>query len=152
MKFRPESEIWPLMSDAELKALAADIDQTGQQYPISVYQNDILDGRNRWLAMTKFCTKNTNPVLETVNPESAVKFVISRNEKRRHLNSEQRGYAAALALPFFEAEAKKRQVDAGKETGRGHKRSGPIGPDLSVHRAADDAAEAFNTSSRNVQR
>ena len=55
------------------------------------------------------------------------------------------------ALPFFEAEAKQRQIESGKEIGRGCERCGPIGPHLK-HRARDDAAQAFNTSPRNVQR
>jgi len=148
MKFRPEADIWPVMSDDELKALATDIDTNGQQYAISLYQDAILDGRNRWLAITRFCKKNTKPLLDTVNPESPIAFIISRNEKRRHLNSEQRGYCAARALPFFEAEAKKRMAEGGKQKGA------PIGAGLEKppHRAADDAARAFDTSPRNVQR
>ena len=155
MKIRPEAEIWPAMSEPELLALAADIDENGQQYPISLFEGDILDGRNRWLAMTQHATKNTKPKFETVEPESPIKFVISRNEKRRHLNESQRGLVAAEALPFFEAEARKRQ-EAGRGAdgsgGRGRKKtSAPIGAQVS-HRAADDAAAAFGTSPRNVQR
>ena len=106
MKFRAEAEIWPVMADEELKALAADIDANGQQYPISLYQNGILDGRNRWLAITKFGQKIKEPRFETVKPPSPIAFVVSRNEKRRHLSESQRGHTGAAALPFFEAEAK----------------------------------------------
>jgi ParB family chromosome partitioning protein len=156
MKFRPECEIWPLMTDDELKALAQDIDERGQLHLISVYQGDILDGRNRYLAMTRF-GKNT-PKYENVNPESPIAFTISHNEKRRQMNDGQRSYCAALAMPFFEAEAKKRQMAGqkagGKKAGRGRKGSGPNGPQAKTkkHRARDDAAKAFNTSSRTVQR
>src|SRR5215471_11501044 len=126
MRFRPEAEIWPAMSEQELRALAADIDENGQKYPISLFENDILDGRNRWLAITKYTTRNTKPKFETVKPESPIKFVISHNERRRHLNESQRGVVAAAALPFFEAEARKRQVETGREVGRGRpKRSAP---------------------------
>jgi phage N-6-adenine-methyltransferase len=153
MKFRSEAEIWPVMADDELKALAADIETNGQQYKISLYQNDILDGRNRWLAITKF-TK-IEPEFETVKPPSPIAFVISRNEKRRHLDESQRGWVGAAALPFFEADAKKRQLTgkgADNSGGRGKKKtSGPIGPQVS-HRARDDAAKAFATSPRNIQR
>jgi hypothetical protein len=75
---------------------------------------------------------------------------------RRHLTDSQRGHAAGAALPFFEAEAKKRQLlgqkAGGEKAGRGRKGSGPIGPQAIKHRARDDAAKAFNTSPRNVQR
>jgi ParB family chromosome partitioning protein len=145
VKFRPEANIWPIMPDAELQALAEDIDANGQRYPISLLNDEILDGRNRWLAITKH-GKRAKPIFETVHPDSPIAFVISSNEKRRHLSDSQRGYCAAQALPFFEAEARKRQTgrpQAGK--------SGPIGPQLK-HRARDDAAVAFGTSPRNVQR
>jgi phage N-6-adenine-methyltransferase len=145
MKFRSEAEIWPVMADEQLKALAADIDANGQVYPISLYQNDILDGRNRWLAITKFTKRE--PKFENVRPPSPIAFVISRNEKRRHLDDSQRGHVGAAALPFFEAEAKKRQTGRPKAG----QKSGPIGPQLK-HRARDDAAKAFGTSPRNIQR
>jgi GcrA cell cycle regulator len=57
----------------------------------------------------------------------------------------QRGLAAASALPFFQAEAKQRQLRKPTDL------SGPIGPALEPpHRARDDAAAAFATSPRNV--
>jgi hypothetical protein len=58
----------------------------------------------------------------------------------------QRGCCAARALPFFEAEAKKRQTGRPKA---GEEKSAPIGAQLK-HRAVDDAAKAFDTSPRNV--
>jgi len=156
MKFRPEAEIWPIMSEQELRTLAANIDVNGQQYPISLYQGEILDGRNRWLAITKFSENGSEPVFETVAPDSPISFVISRNETRRHLKESQRAWAAAGAVPFFKAEAKERQEaggERGKEGGRGKRKpSAPIGAKGLEHRAADDAAAAFGTSPRNVQR
>jgi len=143
VKFRPEAEIWPLMSDNDLKALAEDIDRQGQLEPISIYQGDILDGRNRWLAMTQYCRSGRRPKLEDVSPESPIAFVVSLNEQRRHLTGDQRAMAAARALPFYEAEAKKRMATKGA----------PIGaPQETKHRASDDAARAFGTTPRTVQR
>jgi hypothetical protein len=52
-------------------------------------------------------------------------------------------------MPFFEAEAKKRQAHGKTAPG---KRSSPIGDKRPKRLAADDAAKAFNTSSRTVQR
>lgn len=113
MKFRPEAEIYPLLSEEDLKGLAADIDQAGQRQPISLYEGDILDGRNRYLAITRHCAPGRTPKYEAVNPESPIAFVISLNEKRRHLNDSQRKMSAARALAFFEAEAKERQREHG---------------------------------------
>jgi hypothetical protein len=113
MKFRPEADIFPLLGEDDLKALAADIDAVGQRQPISLYQGDILDGRNRYLAITRHCKPGLEPKFEDVSPESPIAFVISLNEQRRHLNDSQRKMAAARALPFFEAEAKRRQREHG---------------------------------------
>jgi DNA N-6-adenine-methyltransferase (Dam) len=149
MKFRPEADIWPVMSDAELRALAADIEACGQQYPISLLGGDILDGRNRWLAI-KHYTK-LKPVFENVDPESPIAFVISRNEKRRHETESQRGMSSARALPFYEAESKTRMAEAGKKGKPG--KGAPIGATFKQeHRAADDAARDFGTTARTVQR
>jgi phage N-6-adenine-methyltransferase len=150
VKFRAEAGIWPIMSDEQLKALAADIDEHGQQYPISVYQNEILDGRNRWLAVTKYCQKQKSPAFETVYPDSLISFVISRNEKRRHLNDSQRGYAAGRALPFFAAEAQKRR--GGDRRSAQAKSSAPIGALGIKQRATAAAAQAFGTTARNTER
>lgn len=147
MKFRPEADIWPMMSEQELRALAADIDANGQQYPISLFGDEILDGRNRWAAITRY--GKGLPLFETVSPDSPIAFVISHNEKRRHLNESQRGLAAAKALPFFEEEAKRRQAHGQTAPG---KRLSPIGDERQKHLAADDAAAAFSTTSRTVQR
>jgi phage N-6-adenine-methyltransferase len=150
MKIRPEAEIWPQMSDAELKSLAEDIRRDGQLDSIKLYQGEILDGRNRYLAMTKFCDPPLEPRFEEVEPSSLIRYVISYNEQRRHMNESQRGLTGALALPFFEAEAKTRRAHG--KTGPG-KRSVPIGTERSEpQRAADDAAKLFGTSSRNIGR
>ena len=47
----PAAELFPLLSEQELCELAADIEQHGQQHPITVLktatENKLLDGRNR---------------------------------------------------------------------------------------------------------
>jgi len=150
MKFRPEADIFPLLGEDELKDLAADIDAVGQVRPISLYQGDILDGRNRYLAITRHCKPGLEPKFEHIDPESPIAFVVSLNEKRRHMNDSQRAMAAAKALPFFEAEAKKRQGQRTDLT----LTSGPIEPEVlpEPRRAADDAAKAFGTSTGSVKR
>jgi phage N-6-adenine-methyltransferase len=154
MKFRPEADIFPLLSDDRLQELAKDIDQRGQLQPIYLYEDAILDGRNRWLAITRYSATGVEPKFEDVSPESPIAFVVSLNEKRRHLNDSQRQVAAAKALRFYEQEARERQREAGREHGRGQDSSAPIGAELSVapRRATAAAAEDFGTSDRSVQR
>jgi ParB-like chromosome segregation protein Spo0J len=147
MKFRPEAEIWPILTDAEMRTLADDIDRHGQLEPIKLFDGEILDGRNRWIALTRFCSKSHEPKFIDVHPESPMAYVLSYNEHRRHLNDSQRAMAGAKALPFFEAEAKARQ---GSRTDL-RPTSGPIGPQVE-RRARDQAAASVGTSSRGVQR
>lgn len=164
MRFRPEADIWPVMSDDELKDLAQDINREGQRNPIHLYDGDILDGRNRWLAITKFCASGVEPKFEDVTARavSPIHWVISLNEKRRHLDKGQREIAAAKSLPFYEREAKQRMANAAAaaaaererdEKGQLISRGGSIAPALeSPRRAADDAAIAFGTSTGGVRR
>src|SRR5258708_6491388 len=102
MKIRPEAEIWPIMSDEELRSLAAHIETNGQLETIKLYKKDILDGRNRWTAITKFCNSKTKPKFEDVDPVSPMAYVIGRNKERRHLTDGQKALSAAIAIPFFE--------------------------------------------------
>jgi phage N-6-adenine-methyltransferase len=95
------------------------------------------------------------PKFEAVAPESPIAFVVSLNEKRRHLNDSQRQMAAAKALPFYEAEADDRRRAAAKKGGQArHSATAPIGAqaESTTRRAAADAAEDFGTSDRGVQR
>lgn len=146
MKFRPEADIWPLMDDEQLKALAADIDKQGQLRPISLYRGDILDGRSRWLAITRHCTSGIAPQFEDVDPDSPIEFATGHNEQRRQLTKSQRAMVAARALPFYEAEAHQRRI-AG--SARGNAAARGLVPRLDqarpIRAAADDAAEAFGT-------
>jgi len=149
MRFRPEAAVWPLQSDDDLRKLAADIDENGQIHPIELYEGEILDGRNRYLAITKFCVKVREPRFITVTPESPIRRVVSLNEMRRHLNESQRAMAAAKALEFFEEEARKRQAHGSTAPGRSASIEAQL---LPPRRATADAADAFGTSDGSVQR
>lgn len=92
--FHSVSEIFPLMSDGDLAALADDIKVNGLREPIWLYQGQILDGRNRYRACE----------IAGVEPEYRkytgldkylVKFVLSLNLHRRHLTTSQRAMVAA---------------------------------------------------------
>lgn len=107
MAFHPLAETFPLMKGAELNALADDIKRSGQRDDIVLYENQILDGRCRYLAC-KAAGIEARFVAFTGN--DPVAYVLSKNLPRRHLTASQRAIAAATLLPLYEAEAKKRML------------------------------------------
>lgn len=88
-KFHPLSEIFPLLEGDELKALTADMKEHGQHDAIVLYEDMVLDGRNREIAGLK--AGLTLRYREYPGrPDEARDFVISMNILRRHLTKAQR--------------------------------------------------------------
>jgi N6-adenosine-specific RNA methylase IME4 len=153
----PAADLFPMMVDAELQELAADIRANGQRLPIVLHEGKVLDGRNRLEACG---IAGVEPRLSEWEGRggSPVAFVASVNLMRRHLNESQRALFAAELLPFFEAEAKARQRAAGgdrrSEEARTALRPGADtdpAPRKPVAAAAQAAATA-NVGARTVER
>ena len=90
--FHPIADLFPLMAEAEISELAEDIKKNGLAEPILIYEDKILDGRNRYLACEKVGIK---PESIKYGGKDPLGLVISLNLKRRHLNESQRGMIAA---------------------------------------------------------
>jgi len=106
-EFHEAANLFPLLAGEEFDALVADIRAHGQLEPIVLYDNMILDGRNRYLACQQLGIEPKVSIYRgTLSP---VEFVISRNLHRRHLTASQRAVLALDVLPQLEAEAKQRQ-------------------------------------------
>jgi hypothetical protein len=88
----PLSELFPLMEEPELAALAADIQANGLRTPILLFDDQILDGRNRYRACQ---LAGVEPVTSEFAGEDPLQFVLSANLHRRHLNESQRALVAA---------------------------------------------------------
>lgn len=90
--YHPIANCFPLIEGEEFNHLVMDIKKNGQHYPITLYENMILDGRNRYRA----CLENKiEPKYEHFPGGDPVDFVLSRNDIRRHLSVTERATAAA---------------------------------------------------------
>jgi ParB-like chromosome segregation protein Spo0J len=90
---------FPLLSADELEALARDIAQNGQRDPVFLDHTGrvLLDGQNR----LKACIMaGVEPRFERrPEGEDPIKFILSKNVERRHLNKGQQAIALVLSQP-----------------------------------------------------
>lgn len=86
--------LFPVASDADANMLIDDIRGHGLLDAITLYQDKILDGRNRYTACRIL---NIEPrfVQFGGDDEAALEYVISKNLARRHLNESQRAMVGA---------------------------------------------------------
>jgi len=92
MAYHELANAFPLMEGVEFDALVADIKAHGLHNPITLFEDKILDGRNRDRACH---IAGINPLYVPLPADcSPVDFVISANLKRRHLTESQRGMIA----------------------------------------------------------
>jgi ParB-like chromosome segregation protein Spo0J len=91
----PIAEIFPLMEleSPEFTSLVEDIKEHGQREPIVLFEDKILDGRNRARACHQLGREIKTRVLDS--KEDPVGFVLSLNLHRRHLNESRRAMVAA---------------------------------------------------------
>lgn len=91
-KIHAYAEMFPEMTAEEFDRLCMDIEANGQRTPIDLYNNVILDGRNRYKACLKLgIVPKTRPCF----PSDPLDFVLSANLSRRHLTTSQRAMLGA---------------------------------------------------------
>jgi ParB-like chromosome segregation protein Spo0J len=96
LEFHPLADIFPLLEGDEFNNLVSDIKANGLHEAIIVYEDKILDGRNRYRALLAlgidpegYCVDETDDI------DDPVAYVISLNLRRRHLDESQRAMVAA---------------------------------------------------------
>jgi ParB-like chromosome segregation protein Spo0J len=99
--FHPLADIFPLIEDAELDELAADIKANGLREPVVLFEGKILDGRNRYRACA---AAGVDCRFETHKGDEPVAYVVSLNLHRRHLT---RGQKRELIAKLVKAQPEK---------------------------------------------
>lgn len=116
----PAADLFPMLGDDELRALADDIKANGQLEDIVLYEGKVLDGRNRLAACELAGVEPRTITIRFRSGESTpTEWVLSKNLHRRQLTKSQAAAVAVEALPMLEKEARERQVEAGRIHGNG---------------------------------
>lgn len=92
MKFHEYANIYRMLPDAELQKLAANIKEKGQLLPITSYEDQILDGRNRFKACE---IAGVEPRIEEYTGDDPLGLVASLNDHRRHDTENERAMVGA---------------------------------------------------------
>jgi N6-adenosine-specific RNA methylase IME4 len=142
MEFHEYANLFPMMQTDELEDLVADVKQNGLIEPIVLYEDKILDGRNRFLACSKAGIK---PRYDYYRGYEPVSYVISKNVQRRHLNGSQKAMIATEVKPALEKEARKRQLSTLKQN-----TDKELVPEREQGEARNKAGEMFGVSGRYV--
>lgn len=149
----PAANLFPMMSDEDIDALAKSIREQGLRQPIIITEDgELLDGRNRVAACSR---AGIPPRHEVFHGDDPVAFVMALNMDRRHLTTGQKAMLALKIEPMYEAEGLARMAAAGRSAAPGKPQKGVAGlPHLSEPRAPlarDKAGAAVQVSGRAVQ-
>ena len=100
----PLAELFPRIGGAEFDALCDDIKANGLRSPIVLYENQVIDGRHRYVACADLGIK---PSFTTYTGDDPAGFVVSANVHRRHMTPGQQSQVTALALQWREIDSAK---------------------------------------------
>lgn len=159
-QFHSIADIFPLLEGAEFQKLVDSIAENGLLEPILLYENKILDGRNRALACEQAGVSLQTREFTGTSAE-AVSYVWALNRARRHLNSSQAAIADAKRARLLDvyapiravAAARKDQVSKLKRNDLGQVLARPdsqlidsVGNDRNINKTDTKRAEAAGTN------
>lgn len=114
-QFHELANMLPMLEGKLFDDLAEDIFVNGLLEPITLLDDKILDGRNRYNACK--LTKTQPRFIQWKSKKTPIDFVISKNLKRRHLNESQRAMVAADLATFKKHQKKSdRQICPSQKT------------------------------------
>lgn len=101
IRVHPAAAVFPMLSDDELRDLAADIKANGLLHPIVLdADGTLIDGRNRLAACN---LAGVQPTYETFEGDPLM-YIISANINRREMSAGQKAMALADMLSFHKCE------------------------------------------------
>ena len=138
MKFHEYANIYRMLPETELAKLAQNIREKGQLLPITSYEGQILDGRNRYKACE---IAGVDPRIEDYTGDDPLGLVASLNDHRRHDSENERAMVGARMANLRQGGERGNQHTGGKKP-TGHL------PAITIQRAA----ELSGSSAKNIQR
>ncbi|MCX6925278.1 MAG: DNA methyltransferase [Verrucomicrobia bacterium] len=145
----PAACIFPMLPAKEIEALADDIKARGQLYPIILYEDQVLDGRNRLRACE---LAGVAPHFRRIDLDkkgiSPIEFVVSANVRRRQLRPGQRALAAAEALPQWVAQSR---IISNANLRRGRRRADPANVPARGRSSDAELGKLFGISARYIR-
>lgn len=147
-EFHDAADIFPLMEDAELQALADDIEQHGQQEPCIIWEDRVIDGRNRYLACQRLGIEPT--LMELPECPDPITYVVSANLHRRHLSPTQRAFVGDRIRDHYAKQAKERQRQHASTAPGRTKTLVENFPPVFPEKARDAAGKAVGVSGKSV--
>lgn len=139
----PAAELFPMMNAEALQALADDIKAHGQREPVILFDDAVLDGRNRLRACElagvepRFVTRTDAEVGDPID------FVLSLNKHRRHMEPSQ---LATLSVKVSAAYA----VAAAERARIGNAKGGSASPKSSNGPSLDLPAPTQDNNARSL--
>jgi ParB-like chromosome segregation protein Spo0J len=127
-RVHPVASMFPLLEGEEFEKFRDSIKSQGQQQPIIVQGDTLIDGRNRLRACLEL---ELDPIVEEYRSTlPAGRYILVSNIRRRHLLADQRISISSKAIRWIAAEAAERRKHAGKSAdgvagGRGRKNLTP---------------------------
>jgi len=141
----PAAELFPMLSESELVALADDIKEQGLLQSLTLLPDGtLLDGRNRLAACTRAAVRPRFVVYSGTDP---IGYIVSINVRRRHMTEGQ--------LSFFSLEVEKQYGAETKVLESQRKSKVTLAPGRESNEpkwSADKAAKAIGVSGRSVSR
>jgi hypothetical protein len=117
----PACDTIRMMNEGEYRSLVENIRKNGQRDPVVFLGDELLDGRNRWLACQELdipCEFVTVTLKDIGNP---IDWVIDRNLERRHMAQAEKALAGVDLKKLYAEDGKERMIEGAAKGGRNSK-------------------------------